>query len=72
MSALMDSYTLIVSAVAVVGSTAWLGYRIGVWKSSSRITKLLKNDRNFGIAILEELAQRWGVKVERQETPGPP
>ncbi len=71
-SFLSSHYSIIVAGGSVLGAVGWLAYRIGVWRSASRISARLKNDRDFGIAILEELAGRWGVKVERQETPGPP
>ncbi len=67
---LSDPYTVIAAALAVLGSTAWLAYRIGVWRSAKRISQLLKTDRTFGLTILEELAERWSVKIERTETPG--
>ncbi len=67
---LNDPYSVIVAAAGVLGSVGWLSYRLGVWRSSQRISRRLKTDREFGIIILEELAVRWGVKVERTETPG--
>lgn len=70
MHPVLDTYTVILAGAAVLGSTAWLAYRVGLWRSSQRITARLRTDREFGIAILEELAGRWGVKVERTETPG--
>lgn len=69
---LSQTWTVIVASVAVIGSVGWLGYRLGVFISSSRISRRLQHDRQFGIAILEELGQRWGVKIEHQETPGGP
>jgi hypothetical protein len=67
---LSSNYSAIVAGGAVVGAGLWLAYRVGVWRCASRISARLKSDRDFGIAILEELAGRWGVKVEHQELPG--
>jgi len=67
---LTGTLSVIAAAACVVGSVTWLGYKAGQWRSADRIAQRLKNDRDFGIAILEELAERWGVKIVRQETPG--
>lgn len=67
---LTDTYTAIVAAGGVVVSFTWLGYKAGQWRSADRIAKRLKSDRDFGVTILEELAERWGVRIVRQETPG--
>lgn len=64
------TYDLVVGGVAAMVAVGWACYRLGIWKSSKRISFRLKNDREFGIAILDELAGRWGVKVERIEPPG--
>lgn len=56
--------------VGVLGCVGWLGYHIGAVRTSTRIARSLRTDRDVGLHILEELAERWGVKIERQETPG--
>lgn len=60
----------VVPFVGVLGAASWLAYQIGAARTATRIARSLRNDRELGIHILEELAQRWGVKIERQETPG--
>ncbi len=62
--------TDIVAAGSVVGAVALLAYRAGIAVCSRRISHQLKSDRDFGMAVLEDLAGRWGVKIEHQETPG--
>lgn len=70
MHAVLEHYNAILGGAGVLVSVAMLAYRFGQWRSASRISLRLKTDRDFSIAILEELAARWGAKLERHE--GPP
>ena len=69
---LTSNYTVIMASAAVLGAVGWLGCKVGIWLASSRIRKRLRTDRDFGIALLEDLALRWGAKIELTETPGVP
>lgn len=63
-------HAVLIAALVVLVSVAWLAYTWGVWRTARRISHRMQADREFGISVLEDLAQRWNVKVERQETPG--
>jgi hypothetical protein len=67
---LSHNYNVIVAAAGVLGSVGYLSFLAGVRLASRRISRRLKNDREFGIIVLEDLALRWGVKIELTETPG--
>jgi hypothetical protein len=62
--------TVVLPAAALLGSTGVLGYWLGTSRTTARITRSLQTDREVGISVLEDLADRWGVKIVRTETPG--
>jgi len=62
--------TAILPGLVLVGCIGSLGFHIGRRITERRIADSLRTDRQVGIHVLEELAQRWGVKVTHQETPG--
>ena len=62
--------TAILPAAGLLGCAGYLGYRAGTVQTARRISHTMQTDRAAGIAIIEDLAERWGVKIEHQETPG--
>lgn len=64
--------TLVLPSLGMLGAAGALGYQLGGHVTTTRIMRSLKNDRGVAIAIIEDLAGRWGVKIEHQETPGAP
>jgi hypothetical protein len=59
----------ILTAAAALAALV-VAYTAGIRRATLRIRRSLFSDREVGIAVLEELADRWSVKIVRQETPG--
>lgn len=66
----MHTLLTVALPLVLVGVAGIAGYLIGARVTANRIARSLQHDRAVGLHVLEDLAQRWNVKVERQETPG--
>ncbi len=55
--------------IAVAGAAFGMGHLAGARRASARIAGSL-HDPDVGIPVMEDLARRFGAKLERQEGPG--
>jgi len=57
----------VVIAVAAVA----LGWFSGGYWRAAQLARQARTDREFGVALLEVLAARWGARVEMVQIAGP-
>jgi hypothetical protein len=60
----------IVIDVLAVGLAGAAGFALGARRTATAIADRLRNDPAVGIPVMEDLAQRYGARLERHE--GPP
>jgi hypothetical protein len=59
---------LILAIVALAAAGG--GYLAGRERAERRLTRLFKTDQEFSQTVMEQLAARWGAKLELFSPPG--